>query len=106
MRLLIGACTPYNKNTATENMNHCSNYCPIELTVYYMKWEQRRVFFPCSASLWSLETIDWCRNEWYLYGVCMWVQMGLVKVTISTCTCTAVCLQESVYYFIKASTVF
>ena len=36
----------------------------------------------------------------------MWVQMGLVKVTISTCTFTAVCLQKSVYYFIKASTVF
>ena len=46
MRLLIGAGTAYNKNTATENMNHCSIYCPIELTVYYMKWDQRRGFFP------------------------------------------------------------
>ena len=29
MRLLIGACTAYNKNTATENMNHCSILLPM-----------------------------------------------------------------------------
>ena len=45
MRLLIGACSAYNKNTATENMNHRSTYCPIEWTLYYMKGDQRRGFF-------------------------------------------------------------
>lgn len=67
MRLLIGACTAYNKNTATENMNHRSTYCPIEWTVYYMKGDQRRGLFPCGASLWSLE-----RKDLSVFS-CLWV---------------------------------
>lgn len=61
MRLLIGTCTAYNENTATENMNHCSIYCPIEWTVYYMKWEQQKEKTKVSSAAYG------CSNEWYMY---------------------------------------